>query len=92
MVEILQDFYRALRPIPVWVIGYSEMKKNGIFEVYTDALKKAPGTLFGQLFFYRHFSMNQFTIDLRKQAKRGESIEQTLDRIGKAYRERILGK
>ncbi|GHV33492.1 hypothetical protein AGMMS4952_25400 [Spirochaetia bacterium] len=97
MVAILEEFYRALTPVPVWIIGYSEMKKRGIFEVYTDALKSdlrsaVPDTLFDQLFFYRHFSMNQFTIDLHKQAKRGETTAQTLERIGKAYRERVLGK
>jgi hypothetical protein len=96
MVGILEEFYRALAPIPVWIIGYSEMKKRGIFEVYTEALKSdlrsaAPSALFDQLFFYRHFSMNQFTIDLHKQAKRGETTTQTLERIGKAYRERVLG-
>ncbi|GHV77647.1 hypothetical protein AGMMS49942_24680 [Spirochaetia bacterium] len=91
MVGILEEFYHALAPIPVWVIGYSEMKKRGIFEVYTDALRKAPSALFDQLFFYRHFSMNQFTIDLHKQAKQGETTGQTLERIGRAYRERVLG-
>jgi hypothetical protein len=92
MVGILEEFYRALAPIPVWIIGYSEMKKRGIFEVYTEALKKAPGAMFDALFFYRHFSMNQFTIDLHKQAKRGESTAQALERIGRAYRERVLGE
>ncbi|MFP3041548.1 hypothetical protein LQZ19_06960 [Treponema primitia] len=91
MVRVLEDFYQALSPIPVWIIGYSEMKRGGIFEVYTEAVKKVPGTLFDQLYFYRHFSMNQFTIDLHKQAKRGETTAQALERIGTAYRERILG-
>jgi hypothetical protein len=67
------------------------MKRRGIFEVYTEALKKAPGALFDELFFYRHFSMNQFTIDLHKPAKRGETTGQALERIGRAYRERVLG-
>ncbi|WP_010257178.1 hypothetical protein [Treponema primitia] len=92
MVKILEEFYQVLSPIPVWIIGYSEMKKNGIFEVYTEALKKVSVTFFNQLYFYRHFSMNQFTIDLHKQAKRRETTAETLERIGTAYRERILGK
>jgi hypothetical protein len=92
MVKILGQFYNALAPIPVWIIGYSEMKRGGIFEVYTGALKKAAAAgLHDQLFFYRHFSMNQFTIDLHKQTRQGETTAQTLDRIGAAYRERILG-
>jgi hypothetical protein len=35
--------------------------------------------------------MNQFTIDLRKQALPGETLSQSLERIGAAYRERVLG-
>ena len=92
MAAILLQFYRALAPVPVWVIGYSEMKRGGIFEVYTAALKKtAAADMYDRLFFYRHFSMNQFSIDLRKQARREETTAQTLERIGAAYRERILG-
>jgi hypothetical protein len=91
MVKILEEFYQALAPVPVWIIGYSEMKKRGVFEAYTEALKKTPAALSAELFFYRHFSMNQFTIDLYKQAKRGETTPKTLDRIGTAYRKRVLG-
>jgi hypothetical protein len=91
MVKLLEEFYRALAPVPVWIIGYSEMKRGGLFEVYTEALKKAPAAMREDLFFYRHFSMNQFTIDLRKQAGPGETAAQTLGRIGRAYRERVLG-
>jgi hypothetical protein len=93
MVEILRQCYRALAPVQVWIIGYSEMKRGGIFETYTAALKRATAAtdLYDRLFFYRHFSMNQFTIDLRKQARQGESTAQTLERIGAAYRRRILG-
>jgi hypothetical protein len=108
MAELLLAFHEALsgqtpaggsRPaapgIPVWIIGYSEMKKGGIFETYTETLKSlyAAGAqpLRQRLFFYRHFSMNQFTIDLHKQAQAGEELARSLDRIGTAYRMRVLG-
>jgi hypothetical protein len=57
MVGILRQFYRALAPVPVWVIGYSEMKRGGIFEAYTTALSEAAAAtdLYDRLFFYRHF-------------------------------------
>jgi hypothetical protein len=35
--------------------------------------------------------MNQFTIDLRRQSLPGEGAAETLERIGAAYRKRILG-
>jgi hypothetical protein len=106
MARLLLEFHLALAPVPIWIIGYSEMKKGGVFEAYTKTL----GDLYGpapvaagplrhplpaarsmELFLYRHFSMNQFTIDLHQQAAAGESLRETLGRIGKAYRQRVLG-
>jgi hypothetical protein len=122
MAALLLEFHAALsgggstgssthrKPVPVWITGYSEMKKGGIFQVYTDALQEiyaqAAGGLRGQgsvrhrpataklrdtVLLFRHFSMNQFTIDLRKQSLPGEDTQAALDRIGRAYRQRILG-
>jgi hypothetical protein len=96
MVRVLGEFCRCLNEAPVWIIGYSEMKRGGIFEPYTRALEelaasKANGhPLWERIFFYRHFSMNQFTIDLHRQALPKETVSETLNRIGAAYRERIL--
>ncbi|MDR2070711.1 MAG: hypothetical protein LBP81_04770 [Treponema sp.] len=91
----LSAFHEVLAPIPVWIIGYSEMRTGGIFETYTETIrtwyKRRPRRK-TELFFYRHFSMNQFTIDLRQKSLAGESVEETLIRIGTAYRERILGE
>jgi hypothetical protein len=93
MAEILVEFWTVFK-VPIWIIGYSEMKKRGIFETYTrelyasvshDLIKNK------DLFFFRHFSMNQFTIDLNKQRLPDENIESALERIGYAYRDRVLG-
>jgi hypothetical protein len=92
MAALLAEFQRALAAVPVWITGYSEMKKGGVFEAYTEALKNHyPENLRGRIFLYRHFSMNQFTVDLHRQAAPGESLRDTLERIGRAYRVRILG-
>jgi hypothetical protein len=94
MADLLLEFHTAL-DVPVWIIGYCEMRKGGIFEVYTEKLKELYAgneEIYKQLFFYRHFSMNQFTIDLKQQAKPKENVQNSLVRIGEAYRERILGK
>ena len=104
MAELLLEFHNALAPdgnlapdgslgAQIWITGYSEMKKGGLFETYTETVKKLFADnrqLFEQLFIYRHFSMNQFTIDLKQQALPGESVEESLVRIGSAYRERIF--
>jgi uracil-DNA glycosylase len=94
MAALLGDFACALS-LPVWIIGYSEMKKRGVFETYTEELKAlmASGKLDGEkIFFFRHFSMNQFTIDLGRQRGAGEPLQDALGRIGAAYRKRVLGR
>ena len=92
MANLLLEFQTAL-DVPVWITGYSEMKKGGIFEVYTETLKELYANnkkLFNKVFLFRHFSMNQFTIDLNRQTLADESLLQNLKRIGAAYRKRFL--
>jgi len=94
MAALLLEFHEALGT-PVWIIGYSEMKKGGIFEVYTESLKELYSErqeMFKQIYLYRHFSMNQFTIDLKQQSLPGETLTKSLRRIGTAYRKRVLGR
>jgi hypothetical protein len=101
MARLLLDFHQALadggtdktQPFQVWIIGYSEMKKGGIFESYTETLKELyqAHPLRDQIYLYRHFSMNQFTMDLRQKSVPEESLAQNLARAGAAYRRRILG-
>jgi hypothetical protein len=97
MARLLPDFQEALFPGKagmVWIIGYSEMKRGGIFQAYTEELIRLYGerrALKNRVFIYRHFSMNQFTMDLKKQSLPGEPAGRALERIGRAYRERVLG-
>jgi hypothetical protein len=94
MAELLLEFHRIFAPIPVWIIGYSEMKKGGVFETYTEDLIELYAKLpkrREEVFFFRHFSMNQFTIDFNKQALPGETTIERLKRMGTAYRERVMG-
>ena len=101
MARLLLEFHRAIcgggTAPSVWITGYSEMGKNGIFAAYTEELKAVYGKtgLEEEVFLYRHFSMNQFTIDLKKQLTgggltAGETLIAALDRIGKVYRKRFL--
>jgi hypothetical protein len=93
MANLVLKFYKAIK-VPIWIIGYSEMKKKGIFETYTKELALLLNKNLidkNSLFLFRHFSMNQFTADLRKQRKQLETTEDALARIGASYRERIFG-
>ena len=94
MAGLLVELHQALRPLRVWIIGYSELKTRGIFAAYWEALKEHYQSWDAgreELFLYRHFSMNQFALDLQSQAQEGEAIPETLSRIGRAYRLRIMG-
>jgi hypothetical protein len=96
MAALLLEFHRALAPVPVWITGYSQMRRGGIFEAYTETLARiysgnAKAALRESLFLYRHFSMNQFTINLHQETRPGEDVTDTLLRIGRTHRERILG-
>jgi hypothetical protein len=69
------------------------MKRGGIFEVFTESLRKLYAKRPArkkELFLFRHFSMNQFTIDLKQQERDGETCAEALERIGAAYRDRIF--
>ncbi|MDR2343567.1 MAG: uracil-DNA glycosylase family protein [Spirochaetaceae bacterium] len=92
MANLLADFFCALR-VPIWISGYSEMKKRGVFERYTVELRDLMrrGSINKEsVFLYRHFSMNQFTVDLRQKTLPGKSLTETLRVIGAGYREKIL--
>jgi hypothetical protein len=97
MARLLFEFHKALscgndKPVPVWITGYSEMKETGVFAAYTNELKIIynESDLVKTIFLYRHFSMNQFTIDLKRQTSPGESVARALKRIGAAYRRKFL--
>lgn len=93
MADLLLMFHEAL-DCPVWITGYSEMRKNGIFEIYTNRLKElymGNKKMYNHIYFYRHFSMNQFTIDLKQKTLPEESVAKNLKRIGTMYRLKILG-
>jgi hypothetical protein len=96
MARLLLEFHESLacggKIPPVWITGYGEMGKNGVFAAYTEELKAVYGKngLKKSVFLYRHFSMNQFTIDLKRQTLPGEPLTRTLKRIGTAYRQRFL--
>ncbi|GHV83957.1 hypothetical protein AGMMS50212_12970 [Spirochaetia bacterium] len=93
MADMLCGFFKAAKA-DIWIIGYSEMKANGVFSIYTERLKAliANNEIEKQeVFIFRHFSMNQFTIDLKKQILPQEAITAALKRIGGTYRKKTLG-
>lgn len=98
-------------PAPeLWLVGYTELRPHGLFERYRDTLKAAytddapPDAsaaphcaAWNAVRVYRHFSMNQFLIELRTERATtaaepaAEPIAQTLARIGVRHRQELFG-
>jgi hypothetical protein len=81
--------------VPLWISGYGELGDRGLFRGYSAALAAIvadePNDLREDVWLFRHFSMNQFAIELRTKRQDGETLLEALRRIGTANRERILG-
>jgi len=84
----------SLWPI-LWISGLGELKDGGLFEPYRDAiarrLARAPEGIVASAWAFNHFSMNQFSIEVRKKARPGEHIDRELSRIGAENRRRVFG-
>jgi hypothetical protein len=99
MASLILAFHRGLSAgaggLPLWIIGYSELGRGKIFEPFAAAFEAAYGAadaarLRPSVLLFRHFSMNQFSVDLRKRAADGEALAETLDRVGAEYRRRYF--
>ena len=65
----------------LWLVGYSELKKKGIFEDYKNFLKNEYSAFplaWEKVFVFQHFSMNRFTIDLNDFVKENNLQNQDL--------------
>jgi hypothetical protein len=81
---------RAALGCGLWLVGYAELRQNGLFAVYSSELAlHSEGAADVRLF--QHFSMNRFSIDLKERADPSASLEENLHRIGVAHRREILG-
>lgn len=78
-----------------WLVGYAELKNNGLFTEYRDELKNSydkSGTAWQKLFVFQHFSMNRFAIDLKNFMFRNKSlgIVEAVHELGKIHKKEIF--
>ena len=75
----------------IWLVGYSELKPKGLFSRYRETLKTYANLK--NLFVFRHFSMNRFTIDLANfQTRHKElSLKESIETLGKEHLREIFG-
>ena len=81
--------------VPLMISGYGELGPRGLFKPYAEALSAeylgAPGDLRESVLLFRHFSMNQFAIEMKQKRDPSLPLPDELARIGADNRRRILG-
>lgn len=79
----------------VFLVGYSELKGNGLFRYYRNAFKKkySGRSEWERIFVFQHFSMNRFSIDLNSYMKEnpGLDIVQAARQLGEMHKMEIFG-
>ncbi|NLM00662.1 MAG: hypothetical protein GX220_04325 [Treponema sp.] len=79
----------------LWLVGYSELKNNGIFEIYRDKLResyKKFKNAYEKVYIFQHFSMNRFAIDLRENYNENISLKENIKILGNRHKIEILGE
>ncbi len=79
----------------LWLVGYSELKSNGIFGVYKEELKKSCSQqAWKNIKVFQHFSMNCFAKDLKNLEKDApqKTLKELLDELGTKHRKEIFGE
>lgn len=80
---------------PLWISGYGELGPRGLFRPYAEALAReyegAPKALRDSVWLFRHFSMNQFAVEMKEKRDPSRPLAAELARIGVENRKRILG-
>lgn len=80
----------------LWLVGYSELKKKGIFEPYKlklyDSLSQSGE--WENVYVFQHFSMNRFIIDLKNYIMTDNSsqvlLKESIQRLGKNHKREIF--
>jgi len=94
MARFARALHKALG-IPVWISGRSELKPRGIFapwfEEFSLLYRKAPSQARDEVLVFNHFSMNQFSIELRRKRDPSVPLLEELRRIGTENRKAVFG-
>ncbi|MCX7027978.1 MAG: hypothetical protein NT061_10995 [Spirochaetes bacterium] len=93
MARLAFDLHSCLGCV-LWVSGYGELRPGKLFRPWGEETAKlyaaAPSSLRDKVWVFRHFSMNQFSIEYAR-SKTGDSTLQRLAAIGTTRRKEILG-
>ena len=78
----------------LWLVGYTELKKGGIFIPYKETLMKEyeGSDAWGKVFVFQHFSMNRFLVDLKQFCKENPDLKLTsaISKTGTIHKKEIF--
>ncbi len=79
----------------IFLVGYSELKKNGIFTDYKETLKhfyEQKSEEWKRVYVFQHFSMNRFSIDLKDfmQKNSSQDIVNSAHELGTQHKQEIF--
>nr|WP_318660453.1 hypothetical protein [uncultured Treponema sp.] len=78
----------------LWLVGYAELKKGGIFIPYKETLMKEyeGSDAWGKVFVFQHFSMNRFLVDLKQFCKENPDLKLTsaISKTGTIHKKEIF--
>ncbi len=100
--ELVENSEGTFTP-ELWLVGYSELTKKGVFSLYKKTLlesysqdSSATGFLdsWEKVFIFQHFSMNRFSIDLKNflaaNTQKKLSLKDSLNLLGKTHKNCIF--
>lgn len=80
---------------PLWLVGYGELRKKSFFTAYAEELyRQYRDNVQSEtvpIFVFQHFSMNCFSIDLKRHWNEEKNLAENLRAIGLLHRREILG-
>ena len=79
--------------VELWLVGYAEIKKHGVFELYRESLKNAYENAprsWENVFAFQHFSMNRFAIDLKAHTPPDTPLVTALKNLGRAHKRELF--
>lgn len=81
--------------LQIWLVGYSELKNNGIFTDYKTEFVNCYKNYqkdWENVYVFQHFSMNRFSIDLNDFRKnKNISLKDAIQSLGKIHKNEIFG-
>ncbi len=89
MADLAISLHRLFKA-PLWIMGLSELRSRGLFEVWHRQFKTSLNKD-DSILAFNHFSMGSFAGDLKKRRRAGEKTVDAVLRIGHENRIRVFG-